>query len=127
MTATTITGVRTVAIPVSDQDAALAFYTTSLGWELRLEAVLGPGRRWIEVAPPGSAVSIALAPAIAGSPAGIDTGIRLAATDVDGEHAALRDRGVAVGDMLRWPGVPPMFTFRDPDGNTMYVVGAMTG
>jgi hypothetical protein len=23
---------------------------------------------------------------------------------------------------MRWPGVPPMFTFRDPDRNVLYVV-----
>jgi hypothetical protein len=27
-----------------------------------------------------------------------------------------------VDDVLRFPGVPPMFSFRDPDGNTLYVV-----
>ncbi|MEO6998584.1 MAG: hypothetical protein ABI112_10915 [Terracoccus sp.] len=25
--------------------------------------------------------------------------------------------GVDVDDILRWPGVPAMFAFRDPDGN----------
>jgi hypothetical protein len=23
---------------------------------------------------------------------------------------------------MRWPGVPPMFSFRDPEGNTFYIV-----
>jgi lactoylglutathione lyase len=26
------------------------------------------------------------------------------------------------GEVLRFPGVPPMFSFHDPDGNTLYVV-----
>jgi lactoylglutathione lyase len=39
-----ITAVRTVAIPVADQDAALAFYTDKLGFEKRLDAV-GGGQR----------------------------------------------------------------------------------
>ena len=34
----------------------------------------------------------------------------------------MRERGVAVGELLRWDGVPPMFTFDDPDGNRFYVV-----
>jgi hypothetical protein len=34
----------------------------------------------------------------------------------------MRQRGVAVGDLLRWEGVPPMFTFDDPDGNRFYIV-----
>ena len=34
-------------------------------------------------------------------------------------------RGVTVGDLLRWDGVPPMFTFDDPDGNRFYIVEEM--
>ncbi len=30
--------------------------------------------------------------------------------------------GTDVGEMLHWEGVPPMFTFRDPDGNNFYMV-----
>jgi catechol 2,3-dioxygenase-like lactoylglutathione lyase family enzyme len=26
-------------------------------------------------------------------------------------------RGVDIDDVIRWPGVPAMFAFRDPDGN----------
>ena len=37
------------------------------------------------------------------------------------EHTAMAAAGVAVDELLRWPGVPPMFDFRDPDGNTYYV------
>ena len=48
-----ITGVRTVGIPVTDQDRALAFYVDTLGFEVRLDLPLGRGSRWIEVAPPG--------------------------------------------------------------------------
>jgi hypothetical protein len=29
---------------------------------------------------------------------------------------------VAVGELLNWPGVPPMFGFRDPDGNGLELV-----
>jgi lactoylglutathione lyase len=28
---------------------------------------------------------------------------------------------VSVDELLRWEGVPPMFDFRDPDGNVLYV------
>jgi hypothetical protein len=44
--------------------------------------------------------------------------------DVEAEHVAMRERGVRVGDVLRWEGVPPMYTFDDPDGNRFYVVEA---
>jgi len=29
--------------------------------------------------------------------------------------------GIPVGELLRWEGVPPMFAFRDPDGNGLEV------
>ncbi len=34
----------------------------------------------------------------------------------------MRARAVTVGELLQWGGVPPMFTFDDPDGNRFYVV-----
>jgi hypothetical protein len=34
----------------------------------------------------------------------------------------MRERGVDTGDLLRWPGVPPMFEFKDPDGNKFEIV-----
>ena len=59
---THITEVRTVAVPVTDQDRALEFYVGALGFEKRMDATFGGGRRWIEVAPPGATTTIALAP-----------------------------------------------------------------
>ena len=60
MPQTTITDVRTVAITVRDQDQALGFYVDTLGFEKRLDAPFSPTMRWIEVAPPGAATSVAL-------------------------------------------------------------------
>jgi catechol 2,3-dioxygenase-like lactoylglutathione lyase family enzyme len=119
---TTLMDVRTVALPVADQDRALEFYVDILGFEKRMDAPIGEGFRWVEVAPPGAAVSIALSPASDRSPAGVDSGIRLTTVDVDREHAAMRQRGIDADEVLRWPDVPAMFTFRDVDGNTLYVV-----
>jgi hypothetical protein len=84
-----------------------------LRWRERL-AALKPLR------PPRAPTSIAL---VAGA-AGVDTGIRLSTSDAAADHAELLARGVdADADLLRMgPGVPPMFTFRDPDGNRLYVV-----
>jgi catechol 2,3-dioxygenase-like lactoylglutathione lyase family enzyme len=110
-----------VAVPVRDQDAAAAFFTDVLGFVPQLDAELQPGFRWIEVAPPGSAVSVAIVAASDTYPAGVDTGIRFVTTDAVAEHAALQGRGVDVGELLRWPGVPAMFSFRDPDGNVFYL------
>ena len=49
-----VTHVGTVIVPVADQDAARAFYTGTLGFEVRIDAPF-PGGRWLEVAPPGAA------------------------------------------------------------------------
>jgi len=117
-----ITGVYTVGVPVSDQDRAIDFYVGTLGFAKRLDADMGGGRRWIEVAPEGSALTIALVAAHDGVPAGVETGIRFTATDADTVHAGMLDSGVDADDVLRWPGVPPMFAFRDPDGNGMEIV-----
>ena len=84
-----ITGLHTVGIPVTDQDRALAFYE-ALGFETRLDVPMGEGARWIEVAPPGAAVSLALEPAQPERPAGVETGIRLTTGDADAANAALR-------------------------------------
>ena len=122
-TGSRVTGVRTVAVPVSDQDRAVAFYVDVLGLELRMDAPLDElGGRWIEVAPVGADTSVALVPAPAGG-AGVTTGIRLATADATALHAALAGQGVDVGELVTWPDVPPMFEFRDPDGNTLVAVG----
>jgi hypothetical protein len=42
--------------------------------------------------------------------------------DADADHAHLRASGVDADDVLRWPGVPAMFAFRDQDGNGMEIV-----
>jgi len=117
-----ITGVHTVGVPVTDQDRAIDFYAGTLGFDKRLDADMGGGRRWIEVAPGGSAITIALVAAHEGGPAGVETGIRFTAADADAVHAAMRASGVDADDVLRWPGVPPMFAFRDQDGNGMEIV-----
>src|SRR4051812_36862107 len=91
---TTITTIRAVAVPTADQDRALAFFVGTLGFEPRMDAELTAGFRWIEVAPPGSDVSIAIVAAGPQLPAGVDTGIRFVTTDAEAEHAAMKGNGV---------------------------------
>jgi predicted enzyme related to lactoylglutathione lyase len=121
-TATRISDVRTIGVPVSDQQRALEFYGRVLGFETRMDSPF-PGGRWIEVAAPGATTTIALAAAQEGAATGVDTGIRFSTADATADHASLAGAGVDVdSEVLRFPGVPPMFSFRDPDGNTLYVV-----
>ena len=118
-----VTAVRTIGIPVTDQDRALDFYVGTLGLEKRLDAPVPElGGRWIEVAPPGSPTSLALVPARPGLPVGVETGVRLVTESAAASHEVLSRRGVDVGELLTWPGVPPMFAMRDPDGNGLEMV-----
>ena len=55
-------------------------------------------------------------------PVGVDTGITLATSDADGDHASLVSSGVDTDELLHWPGVPAMFAFRDQDGNQLKIM-----
>ncbi len=123
-TRTHITEVGTVIVPVSDQDRALEFYLDTLGFEKRADTPYGNGERWVEVAPAGAATTIALIPPPAGEPTGIDTHVGFTTEDAESDHAKLRARGVDADDaVMRMGGpVPPMFFFRDLDGNRFLIV-----
>jgi catechol 2,3-dioxygenase-like lactoylglutathione lyase family enzyme len=124
-TKTRISRIGTVVIPVSDQDRAIAFYTDALGFEKRTDVPFGDGYRWVEVGPAGAPTTIAVVPPPPGKPTGnVETGIALNTDDVDAVHADLKARGVDVDEEVSRMGdpVPPMFWFRDPDGNTLLVV-----
>lgn len=112
-----ITKIYTVGVPVTDQDRTLDFFVSGLGFEKRVDVPM-PGMpvRWIEVAPPASTVTVALVAHVK-LPIGVETGIRFVTADAEADHADLVDQGVDVDEILRWPGVPAMFAFRDPDGN----------
>ena len=122
----TIGAVMTSGVPVSDQDRALDFYVEKLGFEKRRDVPVPQfGGRWIEVAPAGATVTIALVPARESAPAGVQTGIRLTSGDAATIHTDLKHRGVEVGELLCWPRVPTMFELHDQDGNRLEIVEAV--
>ena len=120
---TRITEVGTVFVPVADQERALAFYVDKLGFEKRVDFGYGGGSRWIEVAPPGAATTLAIVPPREGEPTGVETGVGFDTEDVDRDHADLRARGVDADETIMRMGdpAPPMFFIRDPDGNTFFI------
>ena len=121
---TTLTNIGVAMFTVADQDAALAFYTEKLGFEVRGDSRFGENgeHRWLEVAPPGSTTRLALNPPMGGQPGGSAIGVET--PDVLAEHARLS----AVGGIdldpepMRSPGAPLLFMLRDPDGNHIAVV-----
>src|SRR3954451_21752643 len=118
MSSLNLTQVGRVAVSVADTDRAIDFYVNTLGFEKVVDLPMGPDSRWVEV-------TVALAPPPPGKQAGgAETGIILDTTDVDSDHAALRDAGVDVdAEVARYgEGIPPMFWLRDPDGNSLCIV-----
>ncbi len=111
------TRVLSVSVPVSDQDAALKFYTEVLGCELRTDMEVWPGTRMIEVVPPGSSVSLLLLP----PDSQIPVAIRLGTSDAQQAHDKIRETRVTLHNeqLVRMEGIPAMFSFTDPDGNRL--------
>ena len=125
-TRTTLSDIGVAMFTVADQDAALAFYTEKLGFEVRSDTRFGEHNemRWLEVAPPGSHARLALNPPMGGQPGGSSIGVET--PDVLGEHKRLSAIGGIDVDPepMRTPGAPLLFMLRDPDGNHIAVVEA---
>ena len=123
-TPTTLSNIGVAMFAVADQDAALAFYTEKLGFEVRADTRFGEHNemRWLEGAPPGSRARLALNPPMGGEPGGSSIGVET--VDVLGEHARLSAIGGIDLDPepMRTPGAPLMFMLRDPDGKHVVVV-----
>ena len=49
-----------VVVPVSDIDRAKAFYAEQVGFDVDHDTRVGPGRRVVQLTPPGSGCSIVL-------------------------------------------------------------------
>jgi catechol 2,3-dioxygenase-like lactoylglutathione lyase family enzyme len=116
-----------VVVPVTDQERALDFYVNTLGLEKRVDIPMGDQYRWVEVAPVGAETTLAVVPPPPGKTAGNqDTGICLYTDDIAAYHSRLKDAGADVDAEISRMGdpVPPMCWFRDPDGNSLLVVGA---
>ena len=123
-TRTTLSNIGVAMFTVADQDAALAFYTEKLGFEVRGDVRFGEHDelRCLEVAPPGSHARLALNPPMGDKPGGSSIGVET--KDVLGEHARLSAIGGIDVDPepMRTPGAPLLFMLRDPDHNTVVIV-----
>ena len=113
-----------VIVPVSDQDAAIAFYTEKLGFTLSADVPYAEGDRWVEVSPPGGGAAIALTTGMGEFQPGRETGIALTSSDPKADHEELKSKGVSVDEELMGGDgvVPLLFMFRDEDGNGLMIV-----
>ena len=114
-----------VALLVRDYDEALAFYTGVLGFDLIEDTMLGDGKRWVLVAPPGVAgTCLLLAKATTPEQAaciGDQTGGRvflfLHTDDFWSDYYALRARGVQFTEEPRRESYGTVAVFVDLYGN----------
>jgi catechol 2,3-dioxygenase-like lactoylglutathione lyase family enzyme len=105
-----------VSVPVADQEASKAFYRDVLGFTLLREEAMGPSGKWIQLAPPGCATTIALVTWFDNMKPGALQGVMLNSTDIDSDHQILTSRGLQLSKIEQQPwGRYAMF--KDPDGN----------
>lgn len=113
-----------IALLVRDYDAAIAWYTVKLGFDLIQDTDLGGGKRWVLVAPPGGETRLLLAKAASPEQAariGDQTGGRvflfLQTDDFDRDHAAMAARGVKFLEAPRREAYGAVAVFEDICGN----------
>jgi lactoylglutathione lyase len=114
-----------VSVLVENYDEAIAFYTEKLGFRLLADSPLGTGKRWVLVAPPGSAgCSLLLARAAApnqercvGNQAGGRVFLFLQTDDFRRDHQAMLARGVRFLEEPRAEEYGTVAVFEDLYGN----------
>ncbi|HJR25434.1 MAG TPA: VOC family protein [Acidimicrobiales bacterium] len=112
----TITHVQLFSVPVSDQEAARAFYCDTLGFDLIADTPMGPDRRWLQIRPPGATTSIALVTWFPSMPPGSSKGIVLETDDLERDMTHLAGRGVEFLTLIEDAPWGRFVTFDDPDG-----------
>jgi len=121
-----ITKVSTVGIGVRDQDAALAFYTDKLGFEVRKKVDI-PGFKWFEVAPNGGETTLVLTgeegyPSFDPSRVGKYTQVAFDTDDIHEVYRTYTERGVRFLNEPRHEEPGYWFaSFVDQDDNEFYL------
>jgi catechol 2,3-dioxygenase-like lactoylglutathione lyase family enzyme len=105
-----------IAVPVSDVDRAIAFYTDKAGFNLDQDHTVNEGLRFVQLTPPGSACSIAIGKGIVDTPPGSVQGLQVVVSDIEAARAELVGRGMDVGEVEHYPWGDFIY-FKDPDGN----------
>ncbi len=111
-----ITSFEIISIPVADPQKAKAFYMDVMGFDLIRESPMGPGMTWIQLAPKGSSITIALVTWFDTLKPGGQQGLMVNSDDLDGDRAAMIDKGVEMSEIGQEPW-GRYATFKDLDGN----------
>ncbi|WP_068797019.1 GNAT family N-acetyltransferase [Pseudonocardia sp. HH130630-07] len=108
-------------VAVADQDVMREFFVDVLGFEVRADAEMWPGARWLEVVPPGAETGLVLSRASDfGREPDAQYPVGLVARDLAGVVAAARARGLAATEPATesW-GTSARIT--DPEGRELLV------
>lgn len=113
-----ITNIRTVAVYVADQDAALRFYTEKLGFEVRNSQPMGPQGNWLEVAPPGAETRMVIFPrTMMEDWEQRKPSIVLGCEDTEAAYRELSEKGVVFKETPTKMAWGTFAILVDPDGN----------
>ena len=116
-----IKAVKFISIPTRDQERALAFYTTQLGFRVVTDQPFGE-QRWIELRIPGADTRFVLfTPTGHEDRIGGFTSLAFWSDDLDATHAKLTAAGVETLGPPRKESWGSSLLFRDPDGNTFVI------
>lgn len=109
--------IELVAIPVTDVEAAKAFYVDQVGFSADHDYQVSDTLRFVQLTPPGSACSIVMGTGITDMAPGSQRGVQMVVADVAAARDGLLARGVKASeiDVQPWGS---FVTFSDPDGNT---------
>jgi catechol 2,3-dioxygenase-like lactoylglutathione lyase family enzyme len=118
-----ITNVQVLSVPVSDQDRAKAFYADVLGFQVLADNPMGPGQRWVQLAPPGAQTSVTLVTWFENMPPGSLSGLVLQSSELEADRASLMAGGAQVSEIEDQPW-GSFFTSSDPDGNGLVIRAA---
>ena len=123
-----ITSIKTVAIYVEDQNRALEFYTTKLGFEVRRKEQMTANVHWIELAPKGGQTCLVIYPkAMMKDWRERKPSIVFACADARATSEELKSRGVVFLDPPKDMSWGTFATFRDPDGNELVLTSPPHG
>jgi catechol 2,3-dioxygenase-like lactoylglutathione lyase family enzyme len=115
--ATTISTIRIVSVPVSDPDEAKEFYVNVLGMEVLRDSPMGESMRWIQVGPKGAEASLSLVTWFDEMPAGSLQGLLLDTPDIESTIAEFASKGLVIDGQIDEQPWGRFVTFNDPDGN----------
>lgn len=105
-----------ISVPVADQQRAKIFYRDVLGFDVVHEEPMGPEMSWIQLAPKGQSVTIALVTWFEQMKPGGLQGVMVNTADIDQEHRVLTGRGLKLTEIKQEPW-GRFAMFNDPDGN----------